>query len=74
MGLAKPLVITAGEPAGVGPELCNALVNSPYVDDLVIKRDVVVVQANAQARQRAVHGFPDHPDVERCRFFRLQIG
>ena len=39
MGLAKPLVITAGEPAGVGPELCNALVNSPYVDDLVIVGD-----------------------------------
>jgi 4-hydroxythreonine-4-phosphate dehydrogenase len=39
VGLAKPLVITAGEPAGVGPELCNALVNSPYVDDLVIVGD-----------------------------------
>ena len=39
MALAKPLVITAGEPAGVGPELCNALVNSPYGNDLVIVGD-----------------------------------
>lgn len=39
MALAKPLVITAGEPAGVGPELCNALVDSPYADDLLVIGD-----------------------------------
>lgn len=39
MALARPLVITAGEPAGVGPELCNALVDSPYAGDLVIVGD-----------------------------------
>lgn len=39
MAFTKPLVITAGEPAGVGPELCNALVNSPYADDLVVIGD-----------------------------------
>ena len=39
MALARPLVITAGEPAGVGPELCNALLDSPYADDLVVIGD-----------------------------------
>jgi len=39
VAFTKPLVITAGEPAGVGPELCNALVNSPYADDLVVIGD-----------------------------------
>lgn len=38
-GAQKPLVITAGEPAGIGPELCNALIDSPYADDIVIVGD-----------------------------------
>jgi 4-hydroxythreonine-4-phosphate dehydrogenase len=39
VALTKPLVITAGEPAGIGPELCNALVSSPYAKDLVVIGD-----------------------------------
>ena len=39
MSLTKTLVVTAGEPAGIGPELCNALANSPYADDVVIIGD-----------------------------------
>ncbi len=39
MPAARPLVITAGDPAGVGPELCNALADSPFVDDIVIVGD-----------------------------------
>jgi 4-hydroxythreonine-4-phosphate dehydrogenase len=39
VNLSKPLVITAGEPAGIGPELCNTLADSPYVDDVVIVGD-----------------------------------
>ena len=39
MSLAKPLVVTAGEPAGIGPELCNALADSLFVDDVVIIGD-----------------------------------
>lgn len=35
----KPIVVTAGEPAGIGPELCAALVDSPYADSLVIIGD-----------------------------------
>ncbi len=39
MTAAKPLVITAGDPAGVGPELCNALADSRFVDDIVVVGD-----------------------------------
>jgi 4-hydroxythreonine-4-phosphate dehydrogenase len=35
----KPLVVTAGEPAGIGPELCNALVDSEFRDRIVIIGD-----------------------------------
>ena len=35
----KPLVVTAGEPAGVGPELCNALADSDYRDRVIIIGD-----------------------------------
>ena len=35
----KPLVITAGEPAGVGPELCNALVGTRFEKQVVIVGD-----------------------------------
>jgi len=37
--LEKPLVVTAGEPAGIGPELCNALAASAYADDVVVVGD-----------------------------------
>lgn len=39
VALEKPLVVTAGEPAGIGPELCDALVHSPYADDIVVVGD-----------------------------------
>jgi 4-hydroxythreonine-4-phosphate dehydrogenase len=35
----KPLVVTAGEPAGVGPELCNALVGTRFEKRVVIVGD-----------------------------------
>jgi len=36
---SRPLVVTAGEPAGIGPELCNALRESPHADNIVIVGD-----------------------------------
>jgi 4-hydroxythreonine-4-phosphate dehydrogenase len=36
---AKPLVVTAGEPAGVGPELCSSLASTPFRDRLVVIGD-----------------------------------
>ena len=35
----KPLVITAGEPAGVGPELCNALAGTRFEKRVVVVGD-----------------------------------
>ncbi len=35
----KPLVVTAGDPAGIGPELCSALADSRYAEDVVIVGD-----------------------------------
>jgi len=35
----KTLVVTAGEPAGVGPELCNALVGTRYERDVTVVGD-----------------------------------
>jgi 4-hydroxythreonine-4-phosphate dehydrogenase len=35
----KPLVVTAGEPAGVGPELCNALADSDFRERIVVVGD-----------------------------------
>jgi 4-hydroxythreonine-4-phosphate dehydrogenase len=35
----KPLVVTAGDPAGIGPELCSAIADTAYADDVVIVGD-----------------------------------
>jgi 4-hydroxythreonine-4-phosphate dehydrogenase len=37
--LHKPLVVTSGEPAGIGPELCLALAASPWAKQIVIVAD-----------------------------------
>ena len=39
MTRSKPLVVTAGEPAGIGPELCNALVETDFRDRVVVIGD-----------------------------------
>jgi len=36
----KPLVITAGEPAGIGPELCLTLAHEPLPCGVVVVRAV----------------------------------
>ncbi|MBT5862195.1 MAG: 4-hydroxythreonine-4-phosphate dehydrogenase PdxA [Woeseiaceae bacterium] len=39
MVLDKPLVITAGEPAGIGPELCSSLVDTEFLSDIIVIGD-----------------------------------
>lgn len=39
MSQYKPLVVTAGDPAGIGPELCNAIAATAYADEVVIVGD-----------------------------------
>ena len=37
--LSKPLVVTSGEPAGIGPDLCLALAVSPWATQIVVIAD-----------------------------------
>lgn len=47
MTLAKPLVLTAGEPAGIGPELCLALPESGLARNLVVISDPELLRERA---------------------------
>jgi 4-hydroxythreonine-4-phosphate dehydrogenase len=49
----KPLLISSGEPAGIGPDLCLALANYDY--PLVVLGDMAVFQARAQELKQKVH-------------------
>ncbi len=44
----KPLVITAGEPAGVGPDLCLALAGTRWSDKIVVIADRDCLDARAR--------------------------
>jgi 4-hydroxythreonine-4-phosphate dehydrogenase len=46
--LDKPLVVTAGEPAGIGPELCLALANSRWGPEIVVIADPELLAARAR--------------------------
>jgi len=45
--LSKPLVVTSGEPAGIGPELCLALANSRWAKQLVVIADQAMLAERA---------------------------
>ena len=45
MAANKSLVITAGEPAGIGPELCSALADSQFADDIVVIGDASLLDS-----------------------------
>lgn len=42
----RPLVVTAGEPAGIGPELCAALADSRYADEVVVVGDARLLRGD----------------------------
>ncbi|MDH4003865.1 MAG: 4-hydroxythreonine-4-phosphate dehydrogenase PdxA, partial [Gammaproteobacteria bacterium] len=44
---SAPLVITAGEPAGIGPELCLALTAKNALPDLVVVSDPALLRSRA---------------------------
>ena len=48
MALDKPLVVTAGEPAGIGPELCSALADTPLASDIVVVGDAALLDDRLQ--------------------------
>jgi 4-hydroxythreonine-4-phosphate dehydrogenase len=43
VALAKPLVVTAGEPAGIGPELCSALADTEWASEVVVIGDAALL-------------------------------
>ncbi len=45
--IGNPLVITAGEPAGIGPDLCLALAQTAWSKDIVVIADPIVIEARA---------------------------
>lgn len=49
----RPLLVTSGEPAGVGPDLCLALAD--YTLPLVVVGDIDVLQARAQQLGKSIH-------------------
>ena len=48
MTLDKPLVVTAGEPAGIGPEICNALADSSLAKNIVVVGDASLLDERLQ--------------------------
>lgn len=48
MTLDKPLVVTAGEPAGIGPEICNALADSGLAKNIVVVGDTSLLDERLQ--------------------------
>ena len=48
-GRRRPLALTAGEPAGIGPELCLAVAGTAHAADVVVIADPEVLRARAAA-------------------------
>ena len=46
--LERPIAVTAGEPAGIGPDVCLALANSDASDQLVFIADPAVLRSRAE--------------------------
>ena len=64
MALNKPLVVTAGEPAGIGPELCSILADSDFAADIVVVGDASLIDDRLQVLDTpfpapVIHGQPD---------------
>ena len=64
MALDKPLVVTAGEPAGIGPELCSAIADSRFAADVVVIGDAATLDARLQVIDTpfpapVIHAKPD---------------
>lgn len=64
MALDKPLVVTAGEPAGIGPELCSLLADTDFATDIVIVGDAALIDHRLQILDTpfpapVIHGQPD---------------
>jgi len=62
--LSKPLVVTAGEPAGIGPELCSLLADTDFAADIVIVGDAALIDDRLKVLDTpfpapVIHGQPN---------------
>ena len=62
--LPAPLVVTAGEPAGIGPDLCLALADTDFSDHLVVIADPRQLQRRAELLGIEVHIHDYQPGAE----------
>lgn len=59
MKLAKPLVVTAGEPAGIGPDLCIALAATDWAAEFVVigNREVLAARAKKLGKNVSLYDY-----------------
>jgi 4-hydroxythreonine-4-phosphate dehydrogenase len=65
MGTERLLAVTAGEPAGIGPDLCLALAQSPHAHRIVVIADPEVLERRAAQLGLTVTLEHFDPDGER---------
>jgi len=56
------LILTCGEPAGIGPDLCIDIVGRAWPCELIVAGDTDVLQARAQQLRRSLSFLPYKPD------------
>jgi 4-hydroxythreonine-4-phosphate dehydrogenase len=56
------LILTCGEPAGIGPDLCIDIAARPWPCEIVVAGDHQVLQARAQQLQKSLTFLPYSPD------------
>lgn len=74
--LKLPLAVTAGEPAGIGPELCLSLAESRWAADVVVIADPDTLSARASklGRPTRIREFDvDKPHRAQCRSGELLV-
>lgn len=59
------LILTCGEPAGIGPDLCIDIVGREWPCELIIAGDTDVLQARAQQLRKPLSFLPYKPDDAR---------
>ena len=69
------LILTSGEPAGIGPDLCIDIAGRAWPCDLIVAGDTEVLQARAQQLQKSLTLLPyspgDPPAVHRAGTLRI---
>ncbi len=58
----KPLIITAGEPAGIGPDICLQLATQTNLPSIVVSTDVRVLKSRASKLGLAIEFISYSPD------------